>query len=95
MAGGLSQRRRPFSLLRLTGVPLAMLRRVVTLEAAVPLLLSVLVSVSAGLAAAALFLRAQLAETLQAPNLSYYVLVIGGAPRTMFYNSNNVRTSHS
>ena len=78
VAGGLSQRRRPFSLLRLTGVPLAMLRRVVTLEAAVPLLLSVLVSVGAGLAAAALFLRAQLDQTLQAPNLSYYVLVIGG-----------------
>ncbi|MCU1366081.1 MAG: hypothetical protein JWN39_1720, partial [Ilumatobacteraceae bacterium] len=33
IAGGLSERRRPFSLLRLTGVPLGMLRRVVSLEA--------------------------------------------------------------
>lgn len=78
VAGGVSERRRPFSLLRLTGVPLAMLRRVVTLEAAVPLLISVVVSVGAGLAAAALFLRAQLDQTLQPPNASYYVLVIGG-----------------
>ncbi len=78
VAGGVSERRRPFSLLRLTGVPLAMLRRVVTLEAAIPLLISVVVSVGAGLAAAALFLRAQLDQTLQPPNLSYYVLVIGG-----------------
>ena len=78
VAGGVSERRRPFSLLRLTGVPLAMLRRVVTLEAAVPLLISVVVSVGAGLAAAALFLRAQLDQTLQPPNASYYVLVVGG-----------------
>nr|BFE69100.1 hypothetical protein GCM10020092_024010 [Actinoplanes digitatis] len=33
VAGGLSDRKRPFSMLRLTGVPLGMLRRVVALEA--------------------------------------------------------------
>jgi predicted lysophospholipase L1 biosynthesis ABC-type transport system permease subunit len=78
VAGGLAERRRPFSLLRLTGAPLATLRRVVTLETAVPLLLSVAVSASAGLATAALFLRAQLDQTLQPPSLTYYLLIAGG-----------------
>ena len=78
IAGGLAERRRPFSLLRLTGVPLSMLRRVVSLEAAVPLLLSVVVSAGAGFVAAGLFLRAQLEETLQAPSLQYYALIVTG-----------------
>jgi hypothetical protein len=78
IAGGLAERRRPFSLLRLTGVPLAMLRRVITLEAAVPLLISVAVSAAAGLATAALFLRAQLDQTLQPPSPAYYLLIAGG-----------------
>ncbi len=78
IAGGLAERRRPFSLLRLTGVPLVMLRRVVTLEAAVPLLLGVAVSACAGFAAAALFLRAQLDQTLQPPTLTYYLLIAAG-----------------
>ena len=38
IAGGLADRKRPFSMLRLTGVRLATLRRVVALESAVPLL---------------------------------------------------------
>ena len=78
IAGGLAERRRPFSLLRLTGVPLAMLRRVVSLEAAVPLLISVVVAAGAGLLAAGLFLRAQLEQTLQAPSIGYYVLIVSG-----------------
>jgi hypothetical protein len=78
IAGGLAERKRPFSLLRLTGTPLALLRRVVTLEAAVPLLLTAAVSAGAGLLAAELFVHAQLAETLQPPSLSYYLLVIAG-----------------
>lgn len=78
VAGGLADRRRPFSLLRLTGVPLAMLRRVVTLEAAIPLLVGVVVSAVAGLTAAALFLRAQLDQTLQPLGVSYYIVVAAG-----------------
>jgi hypothetical protein len=78
IAGGLAERRRPFSLLRLSGVSLATLRRVVTLEAAVPLLLGVAVSACAGFAAAALFLRAQLDQTLQPPTLTYYLLIAAG-----------------
>jgi len=78
IAGGLAERRRPFSLLRLTGVPLATLRRIVGLEAAVPLVISVVLSAAAGLMAAALFLHAQLDQTLQAPSLGYYALIVGG-----------------
>ena len=68
MASGLSDRRRPFVVLRLTGVPLAVLRRVVTLETAVPLLVI----------SADLFLRSQLGFTLRAPGFLYYVTVLGG-----------------
>ena len=55
VAAGLADRKRPFSLLRLTGAPLAMLRRVVTLEAAVPLLAVAAVSIGVGFAAAAMY----------------------------------------
>jgi hypothetical protein len=78
MASGLSDRRRPFVVLRLTGVPLAVLRRVVTLETAVPLLVISAVSAGVGLLAADLFLRSQLGFTLRAPGFLYYVTVLGG-----------------
>ena len=54
-AGSLVERKRPFTLLRLSGTPLAVLRRVVFLESALPL---VAVSVLAGLAAYAMALIA-------------------------------------
>jgi predicted lysophospholipase L1 biosynthesis ABC-type transport system permease subunit len=57
VAAGLADRRPPFSVLRLTGVPLAMLRRVVALETVVPLVLTAAVSIAIGFLAAALFLR--------------------------------------
>ena len=78
VAGGLAERKRPFSLLRLTGSPLGMLRRVISLEAAGPLLISAVVSAGAGLLSAQLFLRAQLRETLQPPAVQYYLLVLAG-----------------
>jgi hypothetical protein len=78
VAGGLAERRRPFTLLRLTGVPLALLRRVVGLEAVVPLVISVVVSAAAGLVAAGLFLRAQLDETLQPPGAGYFAVICAG-----------------
>jgi hypothetical protein len=49
-----------------------MLRRVVLMESAVALLVAAAVSVVAGFLAAALFLRSQLSETLQAPGFSYF-----------------------
>ncbi len=78
VAGGLAERKRPFSLLRLAGTPLGLLRRVITLEAAGPLIISAVVSAGAGLLTAQLFLRAQLYETLQPPSVQYYLIIIGG-----------------
>ncbi len=78
VAAGLADRRRPFSVLRLTGVPLAMLRRVVALETVVPLVLTAAASIAIGFVAAALFLRAQLDQTLVAPGLQYYLIVALG-----------------
>ena len=76
--GGLADRRRPFGLLRLTGVPVSLLRRVVALEAAVPLLLGCAVAAGAGFLSAGLFLRAQTEYSLQAPGARYWLLVGGG-----------------
>jgi predicted lysophospholipase L1 biosynthesis ABC-type transport system permease subunit len=78
VAGGLSERKRPFSMLRLTGVSLGTLRRVVALESVTPLVLAALVALGAGLATAQLFLTAQLEENLAAPALSFYVIVVAG-----------------
>jgi hypothetical protein len=78
VVGGLSERRRPFSLLRLTGVPLGVLRRVVALESAVPLLVVALVSIAAAFVAAQLFLRAQMGYTLRPPGVPYCVTVLAG-----------------
>ncbi|CAM5782387.1 ABC transporter permease [Cellulomonas persica] len=74
-AAGVSERKRPFALLRLTGAPLALLRRVVTYETAVPLLVGALVAVSAGFGAAQLFLRAQLGYDVHAPGTGYWIAV--------------------
>jgi hypothetical protein len=78
IAGGLIERKRPFSLLRLAGAPLGVLRRVIGLEAAAPLLITAAVSVGAAFLAAQLFLRAQLRQTLHAPGLTYYFLLAAG-----------------
>ncbi len=78
VVGGLSERRRPFSLLRLTGVPLGTLRRVVALESAVPLLTVALVSIAAAFVAAQLFLSAQMGYNLRPPGLPYSVTVLAG-----------------
>jgi len=78
VAGGLSERKRPFSLLRLTGVPLRMLRRVVALESAVPLLVVAVVAIGIGLLAAQLFLWAQMQYNLRPPGLGYYAIVFVG-----------------
>ena len=78
IAGGLSERKRPFSMLRLTGVPLATLRRVVALESVTPLLAAAAVALGAGLVAAALFLRAQLELALVPPGPAFYLIVLAG-----------------
>jgi predicted lysophospholipase L1 biosynthesis ABC-type transport system permease subunit len=78
IAAGLSERKRPFSLLRLMGVPTAVLRRVVALESALPLLLVAAVSIVVGLLAAALFLRSQLDFAFRLPGIAYWATVICG-----------------
>jgi predicted lysophospholipase L1 biosynthesis ABC-type transport system permease subunit len=77
-AGGLTERKRPFSMLRLTGARLATLRQVVAFESVVPLLLVALLATGMGFLTAHLFLRAQLQYSLHSPGPAYYLLVIGG-----------------
>jgi hypothetical protein len=78
VAAGLADRKRPFSLLRLTGAPLAMLRRVVALESAVPLLAVAVVSIGAGFAASAMFTTVQLQHALVPPDGAYYLITAAG-----------------
>ena len=78
VVAGLTDRRRPFSLLRLAGTPVGLLRRVVALESAVPLLAVAVVSVGLGLLVAELFLNSQLGLNLLPPGPAYYGFVAGG-----------------
>lgn len=78
VAGGLSERKRPFALLRLAGAPLNALRRVVAMESALPLLSVAVVATGAGFLASWLFLKAQLGDSLATPGAEYYVTVGGG-----------------
>jgi hypothetical protein len=78
IVAGLNDRKRPFSLLRLTGAPLRTLRHVVTLESVAPLVATSLLAIGTGFLAAYLFLRSQLNETLQAPGADYFGLVVAG-----------------
>ncbi len=78
VTAGMSDRKRPFSLLRLTGVPVVMLRRVVALEAALPLLVAAAVSAGVGLFGAELLLQPQLSVSLRWPGMLYCVVVLVG-----------------
>ena len=83
VTAGLTERRRPFSLLRLAGVPRKLLHRVVTLESALPLLLVAAVSIVVGLLAAALYLHSQVGLAFSLPGVSYWTTVIGGLAASM------------
>ncbi len=78
IAAGLGERRRPFSLLRLTGVSTALLHRVVALESALPLLLVAAVSIVVGLVSAALYLHSQVGIAFSIPGIAYWATVLGG-----------------
>ena len=78
VVAGLNDRKRPFSLLRLAGVPLAALRRSMALETAVPLLSVAAVAVGMGFLAAALFLRSQLQYALHPPGVAFWGTVVAG-----------------
>ena len=78
IVAGLGERKRPFSLLRLTGVPTALLHRVVALESALPLLLVAAVSIVVGLVSAALYLHSQVGIAFSIPGIAYWATVLGG-----------------
>ena len=78
IAAGLADRKRSFSLLRLTGARLATLRRVVALEGAVPLLSVAAVAVGTGFAGAAMFATEAQQHPMVAPGAAYYLLTAGG-----------------
>lgn len=74
VVAGLSDRRRPFAMLRLTGAPLRLLRRVVGPESALPLLVVSALAIGPGFAAAATFLKSRMDYALVSPDPTYYGL---------------------
>jgi hypothetical protein len=78
IAAGLADRKRPFSLLRLTGARLAMLRRVVALESAVPLLAVAAVAIGTGFGAAAEYASVAQNYHMVAPGAAYYLITAAG-----------------
>jgi hypothetical protein len=78
VVAGIAERRRPFSVLRLSGTPLSVLWRVIALESAVPLLLLAVLSIAAGFLTSALFLRSQLDESFRSPSFGFYATVVAG-----------------
>ena len=77
VAAGLAERKRPFSLLRLAGAPVGMLQRVIALESAVPLLVTAVISIGVGFAAAAMYAAAQIGP-FAAPGAAYYLITGAG-----------------
>ncbi|WP_327072759.1 ABC transporter permease [Kitasatospora purpeofusca] len=78
VVAGLSDRRRPFAMLRLTGAPLRMLRAVIGLESALPLLVVSALAIGTGFAAAAMFLKSQMDYDLVSPGGVFFGLVLVG-----------------
>jgi len=78
IAAGLADRKRPFSLLRLTGARLATLRRVVALEGAVPLLAVAVVAIGTGFGGAAMNAALQQGHPIVAPGAAYYLITAAG-----------------
>jgi hypothetical protein len=78
IAAGLADRKRPFSLLRLTGARLGTLRSVVALEGAVPLLAVAAVAIGTGFGAAAMYAAEAQQHPMVAPGAAYYLLTAGG-----------------
>jgi len=78
IAAGLADRKRPFSMLRLTGARLATLHRVVAIEGGIPLLAGAAVAIGTGFGAAAMFASATQHHAMVAPGPAYYLLTAGG-----------------
>ena len=78
IAAGLADRKRPFSLLRLTGARLSTLRGVVALEGAVPLLTVAAVAIGAGFGGAEMNASLQQGHSIAGPGADYYLITAGG-----------------
>jgi hypothetical protein len=78
IAAGLADRKRPFSMLRLTGARLAMLRGVVALENAVPLIAAAVVAIGTGFGVTAMYASLEMQHPMVAPGAAYYLLTAGG-----------------
>jgi hypothetical protein len=78
VVGGLMDRRRAFSMLRLTGVPLQELRRVVAMEGALPLTVGAVLSVVVALVTAELAFKAEFGASFHPPGVTFYAMVLAG-----------------
>lgn len=77
VAGGLLDRRRPFALLRMSGVGLGSLRSVLILEAAAPLIAVAAMSCLLGVGVSQLVLRLAARDAIALPDGSLFVLFAG------------------
>ncbi len=76
--GGLLERRRPLTMLRLAGMPLAQLRRMVLVESAIPLVVTSVVAAASGVLVGFLFMQ-MVSTTLDAQvTPSYLITLVGG-----------------
>jgi hypothetical protein len=78
VAGGIIERKRPFALLRLSGMHLRELQRVALMEAAAPLVLIALASAVLGLAVSAVVVGIAGGVAWEPPPLGYWVSLAGG-----------------
>jgi hypothetical protein len=78
VAGGIVERKRPFALLRLSGMHLRELQRVALLEAAAPLLLIALASALLGLAVSAVIVPLAADAPWALPTIGYWASLAGG-----------------
>ena len=78
--GSLVERQRPFTLLRLSGTPLATLAKVILLESALPLITAAIVAAGLGLALALLVVKALLPKLTVAvlPGATYFITIGAG-----------------
>jgi predicted lysophospholipase L1 biosynthesis ABC-type transport system permease subunit len=77
VGGGLMERKRPFTLLRVTGVQLRVLNRVVLLETVLPLTLTAVIAAAAGLGTSASILQTlgPKVGSLTLPGHAYFLTV--------------------
>jgi MFS family permease len=78
VAGGIIERKRPFALLRLSGMHLRELQRVALLEAAAPLVLIALASAVLGLAVSAVVVGIAGGVAWEVPSVGYWLSLAGG-----------------